>query len=375
MKILIVSNDYYNNSNGMCISTQRFVGEFRKMGLEVRVCTNDRYGVPDYPLGVLRVPVFAGIIEKEGYTFAKTDRQVIRKGVEWADLVHIEDGFPLCAAAAKLANQLGKPCTGTYHLFPENMTYAAGLGWCKPLTWMIYRYFRTTYDRCRMVQCPTETVKERLIKMGHRSKLRVISNGILPESIAPCQAEKPEPFREKFVILTIGRLSTEKNQVELIKAIGISKYADRIQLIIAGKGPLEEELRRLGSTLPNAPVIRFFSQAELKTVKSYADLYVHCATVEIEGMSAMEAFAAGIVPVIADAKLSGTRSYALDGRCLYHSGSAEDLAAKIDYWIENTEERLATGKRYAAFAETLTLRASAEKLAKVNQRRNTVRFT
>ena len=51
MKILIVINDYLNKSNGMCISTQRFVEEFRAAGREVRIATNDRYGALDYPLG------------------------------------------------------------------------------------------------------------------------------------------------------------------------------------------------------------------------------------------------------------------------------------------------------------------------------------
>lgn len=37
MKLLIVIDDYFNKSNGMCISTQRFVREYKKMGQDVRV--------------------------------------------------------------------------------------------------------------------------------------------------------------------------------------------------------------------------------------------------------------------------------------------------------------------------------------------------
>ena len=365
MKILIVSNDYFNNSNGMCISTQRFVTEFERMGYEVRVCTNNRYGESYYPLGVLNVPVFAGIIEKEGYTFAKTDRKVLRKAIEWADIVHIEDGFPLCAAAAKMANKLRKPCTGTYHLFPENMTYAAGFGWCRPLTWAIYRYFRATYDRCSAVQCPTETVKERLLYMGHHSELSVISNGIAENGTETIRTEKPEKYCGKFLILTVGRLSEEKNQAELIKAVGLSKYSNKIQLIIAGKGPLEGKLRQLGSSLHNTPIISFYTREELSEIESYADLYVHCATVEIEGMSAMEAFAAGVVPVIADAELSGTKCYALDMRSLYRTGSAEDLAEKIDYWIEHLTELDDMRSMYISLGKSLSLTISSGKLAQM----------
>lgn len=71
MKILIVINDYLNKSNGMCISTQRFVKEFQKMGHEVRIITNNRYGELDYSLDVVKIPVFSDVIEKEGYTLQR----------------------------------------------------------------------------------------------------------------------------------------------------------------------------------------------------------------------------------------------------------------------------------------------------------------
>ena len=72
-------NDFYNKSNGMSISTQRFVDSLRKMGHTVRVVANDSNGNPEYPMEVLRIPIFSGIIEKEGYTFAKTDKEILEE--------------------------------------------------------------------------------------------------------------------------------------------------------------------------------------------------------------------------------------------------------------------------------------------------------
>lgn len=40
MKILIVIDDYFNKSNGMSISTQRFVHELKKMGQDVRILSS-----------------------------------------------------------------------------------------------------------------------------------------------------------------------------------------------------------------------------------------------------------------------------------------------------------------------------------------------
>ena len=46
--------------------------------------------------------------------------------------------------------------------------------------------------------------------------------------------------------------------------------------------------------------MKFMSKEELLDVIAFSDLYVHCAESEIEGMSCIEAFSAGLVPVIAD---------------------------------------------------------------------------
>ena len=55
--------------------------------------------------------------------------------------------------------------------------------------------------------------------------------------------ERPEFFGDNFVMLSIGRLAYEKQQVMMIDALHKSKYKDKIQLLICGKGPSEEELK------------------------------------------------------------------------------------------------------------------------------------
>ncbi|URW73949.1 hypothetical protein [Lactobacillus kefiranofaciens] len=47
MKILFVIDDYFNRSNGMCISTQRFVGQYKKMGQDVRILSTNLGGQAD----------------------------------------------------------------------------------------------------------------------------------------------------------------------------------------------------------------------------------------------------------------------------------------------------------------------------------------
>ena len=59
--------------------------------------------------------------------------------------------------------------------------------------------------------------------------------------------EKEPRFAGKFVILMIGRLSEEKRQDVLMKAVARSAHAGDIQLILAGQGPRRRALEQLGA--------------------------------------------------------------------------------------------------------------------------------
>lgn len=386
VKILIVINDYLNRSNGMCISTQRFVEEFRAAGHEVRIATNDRYGALDYPLGVVRIPVFSGIIEKEGFTFARADMRTIRKAVAWADVVHVEDPFLVCRLAAREARRAGKPVTGTFHLYPENMTYAVHLGEINPVNRGFLRSFVSgVYNRCLCVQCPTAQVRDRLAEVGATAKLEVISNGIAQAfidagkkrlemgGVSPDQqagvADSPSVLR----VLSVGRFAPEKNQATLLEAIARARYGKQMYVTLAGKGPIEAELRKKVADLGLDVDFGFFEQDELCDLMCANDVYVHCADVEVEGMSCMEAFACGCVPVISDASLSSTKAYALTEHNIFSHANAADLAAKLDWLYENRFDLAALSRQYIEYAQGLGVQGCAEKvLAMMEEARDQV---
>ena len=184
----------------------------------------------------------------------------------------------------------------------------------------------------------------------------MISNGIPEEYIA---RNYPEKNNKLFTIISTGRYSNEKDQRTLIEAVKRSEHSSEIRLILAGKGPLEEKYRKLGKELPNPPVMKFYSQEELRKAVREADLYVHAANVEVEGMGCMEAFATGIVPVIADSELSSTSIYALSSENRYTAGNVLELKERIDYWFENRELLPARGEEYLELARTLSLKVTA----------------
>ena len=368
MKILFVVNNYYASGNGLSASARRTVQYLREAGQEVRVLSGRNHEAetpqPDYVLGDFHVPVFDGLVQSNGYKFARTDILTIRKAVKWADVVHLEEPFIVQMVTARIAKLHGVPCTATYHLHPENLFCAINLGEWKFLNENMLRAWRDlVFDHCSDIQCPTENVMERLQKFGFKARLHLISNGIIPDTNIRPAAKAQDPSKP-FLVVCIGRLSVEKDQPTLLEAMKYSKYADRIQLYFAGRGPeadaIEEKAHKLyeDGIVKYDPIFRFHDREGLRELAAKADLYIHCATVEVEGLSALEALQQGVVPVIAKGELTATSQFALDEHSLFPARDPKELAACIDYWLDNPTERQEMGERYAESTEDYDIHKS-----------------
>ena len=120
-----------------------------------------------------------------------------------------------------------------------------------------------------------------------------------------------------FNVLMVGRYGRGEAAGRADRRLRQVPPCPGAQVILAGKGPLEKKYRRLAEKLPNPIVMDFYQPERLLELLHMADLYVHTSDAEIEAMSCMEAFACGLVPVIADSPRSATPQFALDGRSLF----------------------------------------------------------
>ncbi len=347
MRILLVIDQFDNDNNGTTISARRFADTLRRHGNEIRVvCTGedreDKYAVREF-----RVPLFDGLIKSQGMRFARPNKTTLEEAIRWAEVVHFLMPFPLSIEGEKIAARLGVPHTAAFHVQPENITSSIGLGNARGINKAIYQGFKSIfYNKFTHIHCPSRFIASQLEENGYTAELHVISNGIDSDFVYRKKEKTPE-LQGKIVILMIGRLSAEKRQDVLIDAVNRCAYRDRIQLILAGQGPKLETLRKRAEKLPIPPIIQFFPKAELLDVLAMSDLYVHAADVEIEAISCMEAFASGLVPIIANSPKSATPQFALDDRSLFTAGDSADLAEKIEYWLDNEDERRYMEGRYA----------------------------
>ena len=381
LKLLFVINNLYTRGNGLSASARRTITLLRERGHDVRVLSSGsaeqaqacNFTAPEFALPARRFPLADAIISAQGYAFAKPKRKVIKQAVAWADVVHLEEPFGLQARTAHAAKRAGKPALATYHIHPENITATIHLDGLWPLNALLLASWRRRiYALARVVQCPSDSVHQRLQRWGMGDKLVTISNGVGLAPSKPAAGTKTEycapggrqvetkqtpggaqPEGEQvYRLLVVGRFSREKDQATILKAMRHSRYASQIQLVFAGRGPTEKSLRRAASrlvrdgVLKHAPSFNFFDAAGLDTQAEQADLYIHAAFIEVEGLSCLEVLRHGVVPVIAHSPLTATSQFALDAHSRFKARDPKALARAIDYWLSDNDRRQTEAQKY-----------------------------
>ncbi|MBQ6724319.1 MAG: glycosyltransferase [Paludibacteraceae bacterium] len=375
MKILFVIDSFYTTNNGTSISAQRFAGELRKRGHEVKVLCWDtpeyienNLTDGDFTTKKFHIPVFQPLCDKHDFSFAYNNKNIVHSACDWADIVHVFVPFGIEMEAINYCHEIGKPVTAAFHIQPENMTSSVSMGKVGWFNEMFYRSFRRNiYNRVRHVHVPSLFMGRMIAERGYTAKIHVISNGIQDafmeagEKKAESRKSKVESQKQVFKIMMIGRLSQEKRQDVIINAVKYSKYADRIQLVFAGRGPEYDKYVELGKNLKHQPQFIYVGRDELIEELLTTDLYVHASDMESEAISCIEALATGLVPVIANSEVSATPQFALDGRSLFMPGNPKDLARAIDYWLDHPEERLHMEEQYRLAGRQYSLEASVTK--------------
>lgn len=356
MKVLFVCNNAYNLGNGLSVSIHNTIRKLREHGVDARLMAirnPDPHGPqPDFPLGHFKFPIFEPIIYTNGFAYAKIDRKMIAEALAWADIVHIQEAMPLENVVVRMARKMGKCLTATFHLYPQNVLASLGF----PKRNFVNPFLRDNwkglvFDKCSDIQCPTAVVRDYLEKKHFKARLHVISNGIdVPAEPVKAATLLPEGTVD---LLCIGRMASEKSQDTLLDAIRYSRHADQIHLIFAGNGPKAGYYRKMAQRLYAKGILKipatfgFYTHDELHELARKSYLYIHCAWVEVEGLSCLEALREGTVPVIAQGDMIGTSVFALCPESLYPVYDSRALAARIDWWIEHPEERNRMAQEYA----------------------------
>jgi glycosyltransferase involved in cell wall biosynthesis len=358
LNIAMLVDTYGTNTNGTTISAKRFTEALRKRGHTVNIITGspaeDEF---THTTGYNKLPILYQLSRSQGMFIAKSNKKILTKVIKESDIVHFLLPFSIQRKGKKISDKFNIPSTAAFHLQPENITSTLYLEKYNKLNQYIYSYFKRYYNKFNHVHCPSKMIANKLKENDYNAKLHIISNGV-DCRFTPRMVEKPEKLKDKFIILMIGRLSREKRQDLIIRAVKELSFEKEVQIIFAGKGPWKNSLIEESEGLTNKPIIDFYSQKELHDIINYSDLYVHASDVEIEAISCIEAFSCGLVPIISDSVISATNQFALTKHNLFEASDAHSLCEKITYLYNQPELVKQLSKQYIEYAETYKMEKS-----------------
>ena len=381
MKITVVCDVLGEENNGTTIASMNLIRFLKARGHETRVLCSDQSKIGQENFFVVPTLSFGKLldryVQKVGVSLSKPQEDIVRKALDGVDHVHVMLPFPLGIMSVKIAREYHISVTAGFHMQAENFTSYIKMHKIKFFNNMVYKYiYKHFYKYVDAIHYPTEFIKntfENTIKKKTRGY--VISNGV-HDYVQKRENARPKEFEDKIIILTTGRFAREKSQDTLIKAIALSKHKDKIQLILGGQGTKEKRYKKLAKRLPVPPVFKFFSRREIIDVLNYADIYVHPAEFELEGISCLEAVTCGKLTIVSNSPLSATKEFAIDEKCIFKNRNAKSLALVIDYWIEHPEEKKLYEKKYLNSAIAYNQNACMERMEKMfvemtNEKKNT----
>jgi len=220
---------------------------------------------------------------------------------EWTqkrpDLIHIATEGPLGWSALQAARVLRLPVTSDFRTNFHSYSKHYGVGW---LSKPIIAYLRKFHNHTACTMVPTRALKTELQTMGF-SNLRVVARGVDTQLFHPAQRSQAlrtswQSDDETIVLLSVGRLASEKNLDLIVNTYQTLKSANRaVKLVFAGDGPYRTHLQ---TQCPDAIFMGMCSHTQLATIYASADLFLFPSLTETFGNVTLEALASG-TPVLA----------------------------------------------------------------------------
>jgi glycosyltransferase involved in cell wall biosynthesis len=306
MRILLATDAWEPQVNGVVRTLTRTVAECRAMGHQVEVVSPDQFKtfpLPTYP----EIKLAMGAYEPVQERFRSFEPESI----------HIATEGPIGLAARRICVDWKLPFTTSYHTkFPEYVSARLPL----PLS-AGYAYMRWFHGPSGRIMVATPTMRDELIKHGFRN-ISPWSRGVDTDLFHPSRAV-PDVYAglPRPIWLNVGRVAVEKN-VEAFLALDLPGTK-----VVVGDGPQREELAA------RHPEVKFLGPKFGEALAAHyagADVFVFPSLTDTFGLVILEAMAAGtpvaafpaagpvdIIPnsgagILADTLTTGLREACLD---------------------------------------------------------------
>ncbi len=306
MKVLITTDLYTTETNGVVTSVKNLSRELLAAGHDVKILTlsdtvhshrdGNIYYIHSVPLRVypdVRMPL-------------PRSPELLREIIDWRpDVIHSQCEFFSFHYARRIARRTGAPIVHTYHT-----QYEQYVSYILPGRFMgdqlVRTFTRNRLKRVNTIIAPTAKMKDVLEGYGVKNNIRIVPSGISLEQHQH-RMSRQERLRlrrqlgipdENQVVLNLGRLGTDKNLNEVLRLFAKQlELKAALTLLLVGDGPARQRLTDLARELDIADHVVFTGMVAPDQVQKYyqlGDVFVSASTSETQGLTYIEAAANGL---------------------------------------------------------------------------------
>ena len=310
MNIGLYTDTYFPQISGVATSIKTLKDALERQGHNVFIFTTTD---PNVKKGTVEPNVF----RFSSIPFVSfTDRRIAFRGLFEAtkvakevnlDIVHTQTEFALGTIGKYVAHQLDIPAIHTYHtMYEDYLHYILNGHLLRP--YHVKQFVKSYLKNMDGCIAPSGRVEELLRRYGVQIPIRVIPTGV---DIQSMNSDANRDVRKDLgidadapVILTLSRIAAEKKINHILNVLpAIIEEIPNVKFVIAGDGPdvkvLQEQVERL--TLEDYVI--FAGNVDHGDVGNYyrmADIFVSASDTETQGLTYVEALAAGTPCVVYD---------------------------------------------------------------------------
>jgi 1,2-diacylglycerol 3-alpha-glucosyltransferase len=251
------------------------------------------------------------------------------------DIIHSHHPYILGKTALKYSQELNLPIVFTSHtLYNEYFSNIMG-GLGSFISSLTFESITKYANKCNILTVPTQGIKKTYLEAGVIKDVRVVPSGIdidkFQETSGAKIREKYNIKKNEYLLMTVGRLTYEKNISFLIEAFQkISKSNQKVKLLIIGEGLDRRSLMSLAQSLNIQQKVIFAKRISYKKLPAFyaaADLFVYASNVDTQGLALCEAMAASL-PIISTNQAHGPKSLVKNNKIGYLINPDTDVFAR-----------------------------------------------
>ena len=310
MNIGLYTDTYFPQISGVATSIRTLKDALERQGHNVFIFTTTD---PNVEKGTVEPNVF----RFSSIPFVSfTDRRIAFRGLFEAtkvakevnlDIVHTQTEFALGTIGKYVAHQLDIPAIHTYHtMYEDYLHYILNGHLLRP--YHVKQFVKSYLKNMDGCIAPSGRVEDLLKRYGVQIPIRVIPTGV---DLQGMNGDAERDVRQELgidkdapVILTLSRIAAEKKINNILNVMpAIVEEFPNIKFVIAGDGPDVKVLKEQVERLTLEDYVLFVGNVDHGDVGNYyrmADLFVSASDTETQGLTYIEALAAGTPCVVYD---------------------------------------------------------------------------